>query len=118
MGKAALEFIRRTPPWRIDAVLATCFVLAGLTTTSRTEPIYEPRDGMAIGRVSSRGALRQREHPGSGVTVEANCSRCASRWPRGGKGCTFGSNSCLRVATKYADLHFRGAIAQSVRAHP
>jgi signal transduction histidine kinase len=48
LGVAALERMRRTPPWRIDAVLATCFVVTGLTTTNQTSAIYEPRDGVAI----------------------------------------------------------------------
>jgi signal transduction histidine kinase len=40
--------LRRTSPGRIDAVLATCFVVAGLATTSRSDPIYTPRDGIAV----------------------------------------------------------------------
>ena len=48
VGVSVLERIRRTPPWRIDAVLATFLVLTGLTTTNQTEPIYEPRDGVAV----------------------------------------------------------------------
>lgn len=48
---SALERMRRTPPWRIDAVLATCFVVTGLTTTSQTSAVYEPRDGVAIGLI-------------------------------------------------------------------
>ena len=39
------------PVWRVDAVLATCFVITGLTTTSRPEPAYEARDGVAIALV-------------------------------------------------------------------
>ncbi len=48
VGVSALERIRRTPAWRIDAVLATFLVLTGLTTTNQMEPLYEPRDGIAI----------------------------------------------------------------------
>ncbi len=48
VGVSVLERIRRTPPWRIDAVLATFLVLTGLTTTNQAEPIYEPRDAGAI----------------------------------------------------------------------
>ena len=43
MGLSALERIRRTPPWRIDAVLATFFVLTGLITTGEADDSqYEP----------------------------------------------------------------------------
>jgi signal transduction histidine kinase len=48
VGMSVLERMRQTPPWHIDAVLATCFVLAGLTTTNSSNAIYEPRDGVAI----------------------------------------------------------------------
>jgi signal transduction histidine kinase len=48
---SALERMRRTSPWRIDAVLATCFVVTGLTSTSQTSAVYEPRDGLAIGLI-------------------------------------------------------------------
>jgi signal transduction histidine kinase len=48
---SALERMRRMPPWRIDAVLATCFVVTGLTTTSQTSAVYEPRDGVAVGLI-------------------------------------------------------------------
>ena len=51
VGVSALGRIRRTPPWRIDAVLATCFVVAGLTTTNPSNAVYEPRDGVAIGLI-------------------------------------------------------------------
>jgi signal transduction histidine kinase len=51
VGVSALERLRRTSPWRIDAVLASCFVLTGLTTTNQSNPIYEPRDGVAIGLI-------------------------------------------------------------------
>ena len=44
----ALKRVRRTPPWRIDAVLATCFVVTGLTTTNPSAAIYEPRDSVAV----------------------------------------------------------------------
>ena len=44
VGVSALERLRRTAPWRVDAVLATFLVLIGLTTTNRAEPVYEPRD--------------------------------------------------------------------------
>jgi signal transduction histidine kinase len=36
------------PPWRVDAVLATLFVVTALATTRRPDPVYEPRDGVAI----------------------------------------------------------------------
>ncbi len=51
VGVSALERLRRTAPWRVDAVLATFLVLIGLTTTNRAEPVYEPRDGLAIGLI-------------------------------------------------------------------
>ena len=47
-GASLLERSRQVPPWRLDAVLATVFVLTALITTSRDEPRYEPRDGVAI----------------------------------------------------------------------
>ena len=47
----AIERLRRMPAWRIDAVLATCFVVTGLTTTSESSAVYEPRDGLAIGLI-------------------------------------------------------------------
>ena len=48
MGLSALERLRQTPAWRIDAVLATFLVLTGLTTTNQIEAIYKPRDGVAL----------------------------------------------------------------------
>ena len=36
------------PAWRVDAVLATLFVITALVTTNRTDPVYEPRDGRAV----------------------------------------------------------------------
>jgi signal transduction histidine kinase len=48
VGLSALERIRRTPPWRIDAVLGTFVVLTGLITTNQADPGYEPRDGVAL----------------------------------------------------------------------
>lgn len=48
VAASALERVRRMPPWRIDAVLATSFVAAGLTTTNQSQAIYEPRDAAAI----------------------------------------------------------------------
>ncbi|MGH9229421.1 MAG: sensor histidine kinase [Acidimicrobiales bacterium] len=48
VGASALERIRRTPPQRVDAVLATFLVLTGLTTTNQADTVYEPRDGLAI----------------------------------------------------------------------
>ena len=45
---SALERLRQTPAWRIDAVLATFLVGTGLTTTNQIEEIYRPRDGVAI----------------------------------------------------------------------
>ena len=46
-----LERIRGMPPWRIDAVLATCFVVSALTTTAHPGGSYAPRDALAIGLV-------------------------------------------------------------------
>ncbi len=43
-----LERFRRRPPWLVDLALATAFVMTGLATTSRNEPAYEPRDGVAL----------------------------------------------------------------------
>ena len=51
LGVSVMERIRRTPPWRIDAVLATFLVLTGLATTNQPDPIYEPRDAFATGLV-------------------------------------------------------------------
>ena len=51
VGLSALERIRRTPPWRIDSVLATFFVLTGLITTNQADSLYEPRDALAIGLI-------------------------------------------------------------------
>ncbi len=45
---AALERLRQSPQWRIDALVATFLVLTGMTTTNQTDAIYEPRDGAAI----------------------------------------------------------------------
>jgi signal transduction histidine kinase len=50
-GAALLERVRHVPAWRIDAVLATVFVLTALATTSRPDPVHEPRDGLAVGLV-------------------------------------------------------------------
>ena len=47
-GASLLERFRQMPPWRLDAVLATCFVVTGLATTSNPEPAYEARDGLAV----------------------------------------------------------------------
>jgi signal transduction histidine kinase len=47
----ALERMRQLPPWRVDAVLAVCFVVAGLATTGGAGAGYEPRDGIAIALV-------------------------------------------------------------------
>jgi signal transduction histidine kinase len=44
-----LERTRHVPAWRVDAVLATVFVLTALATTHRPDPVYEPRDGLAVG---------------------------------------------------------------------
>ena len=46
-----LARIRRMPPWRIDALLATCFVVSGLTTTAHPGGSYAPRDAFAVGLV-------------------------------------------------------------------
>ncbi|HET7652162.1 MAG TPA: sensor histidine kinase, partial [Acidimicrobiales bacterium] len=43
--------LRQMPPWRLDAVLATLFVVTALVTTSRTDPAYEARDGVAVALV-------------------------------------------------------------------
>ena len=48
---SALERLRQTPAWQIDAVLATFLVLTGLTTTNQIEAPYKPRDGVAIGLI-------------------------------------------------------------------
>jgi signal transduction histidine kinase len=50
-GAALLEQLRQMPPWRLDFVLATLFVLTGIATTARPEPSYEPRDAVAVGLV-------------------------------------------------------------------
>src|SRR5688572_20047087 len=51
-GRAAmpplLERIRQMPPWRLDAVLATLFVVTALLTTRRPDPGYEERDAVAV----------------------------------------------------------------------
>jgi signal transduction histidine kinase len=47
-GTTWLERIRQTPAWRVDAVLATVFVLTALAPTYRPTPIHEPRDGLAV----------------------------------------------------------------------
>ena len=47
MAQSALERVRQTPAWRIDAVLATFLVATGLTTTNQVEAVYKPRDGVA-----------------------------------------------------------------------
>jgi signal transduction histidine kinase len=44
----ALESIRRLPPWRVDAVLAVCFVAAALATTGGAGAGFRSRDGVAI----------------------------------------------------------------------
>jgi len=51
LSESALERIRRTPPSRIDAVLATCFVVTGLATTGRAGAGYPPRDALAVGLI-------------------------------------------------------------------
>src|SRR5687767_5726109 len=43
--------MRQTPPWRIDAALATGLVVTGLATTTPSSAIYEPRDGLAVGLI-------------------------------------------------------------------
>lgn len=50
-GVSVLERLRRTAPWRIDAVLATFLVMTGLITTDQRDAVYEPRDGLAIGLI-------------------------------------------------------------------
>ena len=47
-GTALVERFRRMPPWRLDLVLATLFVVTGIGTTGHDEPVYEPRDGVAL----------------------------------------------------------------------
>jgi signal transduction histidine kinase len=44
----ALERIRRLPPWRVDGVLAVCFLAAALATTGGAGAGFESRDGIAI----------------------------------------------------------------------
>ena len=48
VSDSLVDRLRRTPAWRIDAVLATLFVVTALVTTRRPDPVYEPRDGVAI----------------------------------------------------------------------
>ncbi len=48
-----LERIRQMPPWRLDAVLATLFVVTALLTTSKPDPGYEERDARRDRRSSS-----------------------------------------------------------------
>lgn len=50
-GESALERIRRTPPWRIDALLATFLVVVGLSTTNHATAVNAPRDGLAVALV-------------------------------------------------------------------
>jgi signal transduction histidine kinase len=45
---ALVARFRQMPPWRLDFALATLFVLIGVGTTGRNEPVYEPRDGYAL----------------------------------------------------------------------
>lgn len=48
-GQAVSERLRGMPPWRIDAVLATCFVLTGLTTADPSGAGgYRPRDAVGV----------------------------------------------------------------------
>jgi signal transduction histidine kinase len=48
---ALAERFRRMPPWRLDLVIATLFVLTGIGTTGHDEPVYEARDGTALALV-------------------------------------------------------------------
>lgn len=50
-GSSVLDRLRRAPSWLFDAVLASAFVVAGLTTTSANSGLYEPRDGVAVGLI-------------------------------------------------------------------
>jgi signal transduction histidine kinase len=47
IGATTVEVVRRTPLWCIDAALAVCFVVTGLTTTGRVDAGYVPRDAFA-----------------------------------------------------------------------
>src|SRR4051812_34135741 len=47
IGATTTELVRHTPLWCIDAVLAVCFVVTGLTTTGRADAGYVPRDAFA-----------------------------------------------------------------------
>lgn len=38
----------RAPAWSVDLVLAVVFVVSGLSTTTTTSGLYEPRDGRAL----------------------------------------------------------------------
>jgi signal transduction histidine kinase len=51
VAMSAIEWLRQAAPWRIDAVLATFFVLVGVMTTDQADPLYEPRDAVAIGLI-------------------------------------------------------------------
>ena len=51
LGLSVLEHTRRTPPWRIDVVLASFLVLTGLATTNQPEAMYEARDSVSVSLV-------------------------------------------------------------------
>lgn len=87
IGVPSMEGLRRIPPWRIDAVLATCFVLTGLTTTSQSSTTYKPRDGLAIGLILATTlpyyARRLAPLPVFGVSMTAVAALFVNRYPAG-----------------------------------
>ena len=45
---ALVDRLPRSPAWLLDGALAITFVVSGLSTTTTTSGLYEPRDGRAI----------------------------------------------------------------------
>ena len=43
-----VDRVPRAPAWSVDLILAVVFVVSGLSTTTTTSGLYEPRDGRAI----------------------------------------------------------------------
>lgn len=86
-GVSTLERLRRMPPWRLDAVLASCFVLTGLTTTNETSPTYKPRDGVAIALILAATlpyyARRVAPLPVFAVSTTAVAALFVNRYPAG-----------------------------------
>lgn len=87
IGVPSLDGLRRMPPWRIDAVLATCFVLTGLTTTSQSSTTYKPRDGLAVGLILATTlpyyARRFAPLPVFAVSMTAVAALFVNRYPAG-----------------------------------